>query len=239
MDEALLQKALRLGEITLRGQFVAGSNATFLADCDFEGFRLPVVYKPIRGQAPLWDFDRRSLPAREVAAWRLAGLLGWDFVPVTILRRRSLPLGAGSLQIFIDHDPSRHYFNFSLAEKEALRPIALFDVIANNADRKGGHLLLDGAGKCWAIDHALCFHPEPKLRSVIWDFAGEALRAEERHALERLEESFAGGTAQKRLNPCLPAAEIIMIRQRNLALLQENVFPLPVPERRNFPWPLV
>lgn len=137
------------------------------------GETLAAIYKPQRGERPLWDFPEGTLHLREVAAYRLSLVLGWPFIPPTVLRDG--PGGEGSLQLFVEHDPNRHFFE--QREEPALVPqlqrIALFDYVANNADRKGGHCLLDADGRIWAIDHGLCFHAQYKLRSVIWDWAGE------------------------------------------------------------------
>ena len=174
LDKTYILQALQAGTIDLQGQFLNSSNYTFLAHLDYEGQRLPVVYKPVRGERPLWDFPTNTLSKREAAAFTVSELLGWNLVPPTVFRRKA-PLGRGSLQYYVNHDPQNHYFNFSEAVRQRLRPFALFDLLVNNADRKGGHLLLDADGDLWGIDHGVCFHVEDKLRTVIWDFAGEPL----------------------------------------------------------------
>jgi streptogramin lyase len=120
------------------------------------------------------DFPRASLARREVAAYLVSEALGWRLVPPTVYRKDG-PIGSGSLQLFIEHDPGYHYFTFSDADRQRLHPVAIFDLLINNADRKGSHLLLDPDGHLWLIDHGLCFHREDKLRTVIWDFAGEPI----------------------------------------------------------------
>ena len=162
------------------------SNGTYLVTVTDDEHTTAAVYKPGRAERPLWDFPD-GLYRREVAAYELAEALGWGLVPETVTRLDG-PLDAGSLQRFVDADFEQHYF--TLLEMDAHRPalkrMATFDVIANNADRKGGHCLLDAEGRVWGIDHGLCFHSEPKLRTVIWDFAGEALARRDRRDLEQL-----------------------------------------------------
>jgi len=134
------------------------------------------VYKPQKGEMPLWDFPEESLAARESAAYLVSEALGWELVPPTIMRPDG-PFGPGSYQYFIPHDPEQHYFTFDEAIHKRLRPTALFDLIINNADRKGGHILLGEDGHIWLIDHGLCFHAQPKLRTVIWDFSGQPIES--------------------------------------------------------------
>ncbi len=197
------------------------------------------IYKPARGEAPLWDFPDGALYRREAAAYRFARAAGWSFVPPTIVREG--PLGIGALQLFIEHDPRQHYFEQrerpELAEQ--LQRIVLFDAVTNNADRKARHLLLDEAGKVWGIDHGLCFHVQYKLRTVMWDWAGEpippALLEELRRAAEGLEAEEAPFAALREL---IRADEYRAALQRAVALLERGRFPLPGPHR-SYPWPLV
>ncbi|RJP51957.1 MAG: SCO1664 family protein, partial [Anaerolineaceae bacterium] len=168
-----LQRALQQGEIELKGQFMLGSNYTFLVNVRHEGQILQAVYKPSKGEQPLWDFEDNTLALREVAAYIVSEALGFELVPFTVLREG--PFGPGSLQQHIEYDPNYHYFNFTSADKSLLKSVVLFDLLCNNADRKGGHIFFDAAHKLWAIDHGLCFHEEDKLRTVIWDFAAEPI----------------------------------------------------------------
>ena len=153
------------------------SNHTFLATCALGEEEAAAVYKPGRGERHLWDFPE-AIYRREVAAYALSLALGWDLVPATV-ERHDAPLGPGSLQLFIPADFSQHHFTLVEDEDQhdQLRAICAFDVVANNADRKSGHCILGEDGKVWAIDNGLCFHSEPKLRTVIWEFAGEPLPA--------------------------------------------------------------
>ena len=152
-----------------------GSNYTFLVDVHYENKTYPAVYKPSRGEQPLWDFPENTLALREVAAYIVSEALGFHFVPFTTLRAEG-PHGSGSLQQYIEYDPEYHYFNFSDEDKAQLKPVVLFDLLVNNADRKGSHVFFDtDSHKLWAIDHGICFHEYDKLRTVIWDFAGEPI----------------------------------------------------------------
>ena len=165
-------ETLKNGEITVKGEFLWGSNYTFLVDVELDGSSLKGVYKPTRGERPLWDFPAASLARREAAAYVVSEILGWSLVPPTVYRRHA-PVGPGSLQLYIDHDPEYHYFTFRERDLQRLRPVALFDLVVNNADRKGSHVLIDPDDHIWLIDHGICFHVEEKIRTVIWDFAGE------------------------------------------------------------------
>ena len=233
-------KALRRGKIALEGQFFYSSNATFLVTCEQRGSKFQAVYKPQAGQSPLWDFEARGLPKREVAAYTLCQYAGWDFVPPTIFRGSGLPAGPGSLQLFIPHDPLEHYFTFAQEVRDQARPIALFDLVCNNADRKAGHLLRDENGKIWAIDHALCFHAQPKLRTVLWDFAGEGFSPQEDEMLGRLWEGLGPEQELARwMVRWISVAEIEALAERVRDIRHAGCFPTAEPGRRSFPWPPV
>jgi len=222
----------------VEGQFQWGSNYTFLARLDHPAGELQAVYKPQRGERPLWDFPDGSLARREVAAWRVSEQLGWRLVPPTVLRADG-PLGPGSLQLYLDLDPEHHYFTFSDDEKQRLRPAALFDVLVNNADRKGGHILLDGGGHVWLIDHGVCFHSEDKLRTVIWDFAGERVPDPLLAAVDRFRRELTGeASLRAAFESLLAAEEVAALRQRAAWIVDRGVFPIPG-EGRPYPWPLV
>jgi len=191
------------------------------------------IYKPAAGERPLWDFPE-GLHRREVAAYDLAAALGWDLVPPTI--RRDGPFGDGSLQWFVEADYDDHYFE--LLEDgschDQLRRLAAFDVVANSADRKGGHVLRDADGHLWAIDNGLCFHEELKLRTVIWDFAGEPLPADLAEDLDRLVTTGVPEAVAAALHP--GECEALLARARGL--LAGGVLPSD-PTGRRYPWPLV
>ena len=239
MEKDKLLDCLESGEIELLGQFTWGSNFTFLTQVHSANCALEGVYKPVRGERPLWDFPAESLAGREVAAYLLSEGLGWGLVPPTVFREDG-PAGPGSLQLRVAHDPERHYFNFTEGERQRLRTAALFDLLANNADRKGGHILLSDDGSLWLIDHGICFHEEPKLRTVIWDFVGEAFPADLLNDLKRLETMLQpGGELHAGLAPFLSAAELAALEARCLALLAAGRYPAPPEDERAVPWPPV
>jgi hypothetical protein len=225
------------GEITVEGQFLWGSNYTFLSRARHAAGEILAVYKPQRGERPLWDFPDGSLAGREVAAWQASEHLGWRLVPPTVLRQDA-PLGPGSLQIYLDLDPEHHYFTFDAAEKELLRPAALFDVLINNADRKGGHILLDRERHVWLIDHGVCFHQEEKLRTVIWDFAGEPIPGPLLEAVDRFGRDLAGAGMRQQFEMLLTTEEVEALQARAAGIVERGVFPFPG-EDRPYPWPLV
>ncbi len=144
------------------------------------------------------------------------------------------------MQLYIEHDPEHHYFNFSAKERRRLKPVAVFDAVINNTDRKGGHLLLDGDGKIWLIDHGICFHAQPKLRTVIWDFAGQPLPVGELQRLEALQgELQTGRPLRDVLSEYLTRQELRAMQQRIDRLLAEGVFPSPSEDGYSYPWPPV
>lgn len=239
MDKTFILTALREGKVELQGQFLSGSNYTFLGEVRHAEAAFKVVYKPVRGEQPLWDFPSGSLAHREAAAYLLSEALGWELVPPTVYRRKG-PLGAGSLQYFVEHNPEHHYFNFTPEEKQRLRPAVLFDLLANNADRKGGHVLIDASGHIWLIDQGLCFHVEDKLRTVIWDFAGEEIPPALLEDLQRLVGELATGQPlREALERHLSTAEVTALRARARRLLEGGYFPHPPASRRPYPWPPV
>ena len=225
---------LASGEVELRGRMPWSSNATFLVDVRLEGAELPAVYKPQRGERELWDFPD-GLFRREAAAYHLSLALGWGIVPETVVREDA-PLGSGSLQRFVPVDFSEHYFTLLEDERhhDALRRIAVFDVLANNADRKSGHCLLDESGHIWAIDNGLSFHVEPKLRTVIWDFAGQRVDDALLVDVERL-----AGDPPGALCELLHPLEVDALVERARRLLRVRELPTPPPGHRAYPWPLV
>lgn len=235
----ILEAALRQGELELTGRFTFGSNYTFLVTVHYEGQEIPAVYKPSRGEQPLWDFPESTLAAREVAAYVVSQALGFNFVPLTVLRDDIPTYGAGSLQQFIDHDPDYHYFSFSPEDKMRLPPVVLFDFLVNNADRKGSHILIEKeTGKLWAIDHGLCFHEEDKLRTVLWDFAGEAIPGKLLSCAAALPAMLESETQLRAaLQPYLAPGEIAALAQRAERLVAEGMFPSPPRDRRAFPYP--
>ncbi len=240
MEKEFILSALRDGEMKLEGRFIYGSNYTLMANVDYHGRSFTAVYKPMQGERPLWDFPAQTLAHREVAAYVFSEVLGWDLVPPTVFRNSGAPLGPGSVQVFVEHDPEYHYFTFDQAIKQYMPQVMLFDLLINNADRKGGHLLIDNAGDLKLIDHGLCFHAEDKLRTVVWDEAGRPiptpLLGDVRKTLGLL---APDEPLYQALKPHLSQGEIRALRERGQDLLASGVFPRPPEDRRAYPWPLV
>ena len=224
---------LTRGEITVKGRMPDSSNATFLVWLELDGAATHAIYKPGRGERPLWDFPP-ELYRREIAAYRLSEALGWGLVPLTIPREG--PFGEGSLQLFVDADFEQHYFTLLEREEqhERLKVICLFDLAANNADRKSGHCLLGPDGAVYAIDNGLTFHVEPKLRTVIWDFAGQPIPDARLEDLARL----SGAGLPEPLAELLDASERKALQSRIKRLVAERRFPRDRGGHR-YPWPLV
>jgi len=233
-------KALQEGNLHLEGQFVYGSNTTLLVTARLDSREIKAVYKPVSGERPLSDFPRQTLARREVAAFLVSEALNWDLIPPTVFRTDEILLGPGSLQLFIEHNPEYHYFNFTEADKERLPEVMLFDHLVNNADRKSGHLLVDPNDKLWLIDHGVCFHREDKLRTVIWNHAGEPIPANLLADLAMLLPALQPeGALTAALMPYLLPGEIHALRERGQWLLETGVYPIPPEDRRAYPWPLV
>lgn len=226
--------ALAHGDVTILGRMPYSSNATFLVDVCHDGLLVQGIYKPHRGERPLWDFPS-GLFRREAAAFELAEHLGWCFVPPTVVREDA-PLGEGSLQLFIPSHFEQHYF--TLREDDAhthtLQRLCVFDIVANNTDRKSGHVLLGEDGRIWAIDNGLSFHAEFKLRTVIWDFAGDPIPNDIRDDVVRLLDEGLPASLESALDPFERDATLTRAR----AIVREGRFPVDHTGRR-YPWPLV
>jgi uncharacterized repeat protein (TIGR03843 family) len=221
------------GDLELRGRLPWSSNGAFLAVAALDGGEVPCIYKPARGERPLWDFPD-GLFHREVAAFEVAAALGWNLVPETVLRQDA-PLGPGSLQRWVDADYEEHYFTLLEHEHwhDELRRIAVFDLVVNNADRKSGHCLL-AEGRIWAIDNGLCFNTQPKLRTVIWEFGDTPMPVALRADLAGLAASPPAS-----LDALLQGEEIDILCRRAAAVSRLDCLPDPGPDRRPYPWPLV
>lgn len=240
MNQQRILSTLNNGKLSLKGQFIYGSNYTFLVTCQTKEESFTAVYKPMEGERPLWDFPEKTLGKREVAAYLVSEALGWHLVPPTIFRTRAAPMGPGSLQVFIEHDPEYHYFNFKEKDKAQIPKVMLFDLLVNNADRKAGHLLVDPQGQLWLIDHGLSFHVEDKLRTVIWEHAGEPIHDQLLADLETLGSVLqAGSQLHRSLIPLLQAIEIEALQNRVKALAESGQYPRPPEDRRAYPWPLI
>jgi len=224
------------GQIELKGRLPWSSNATFLVSICHGDATMPAVYKPGRGERPLWDFPE-GLFLREVAAYRLSEHLGWGIVPETVVRADG-PLGPGSVQRFVPADFSEHYFTL-LEHPEhhrALQTIATFDLLANNADRKSGHCLLGDDGRIWAIDNGLSFHVDPNLRTVIWEFSGHPVPAP---VLADIEGLVDGASDVEGLGELLQPDELAALARRASDVVRKGTFPNPGNSHRSYPWPLV
>jgi hypothetical protein len=229
------QELLEGGDIEVLGRMPWSSNATFLVKLDHRGSESLAIYKPRKGERPLWDFPRGTLCEREVAAHLVSEALGWGIVPHTILRDG--PHGVGAVQRFVDHDPEEHFFTLRERFADVFRRFALFDVVINNADRKAGHCLRDGTDHVWGIDHGVSFHGAVKLRTVIWDYEGEPIPPAELEALGRLATRLAGVLGRD-LTVLLSGAERRAVEDRLEWLLTQRVFPHPLTEYP-YPWPMV
>jgi uncharacterized repeat protein (TIGR03843 family) len=234
-DTGTAREVMGHGEVTVHGRIAGSSNVTLFVTCELDDTAVAAVYKPARGERPLWDFPS-GLHRREVAAYEVSEALGWGLVPLTI-EREDAPLGEGSLQLFVDEDGESHYFTLREEPRwhEALHRMAVFDVVVNNADRKSGHVLL-ADDRLWAIDNGLSFHCHPKLRTVIWDYAGEPLTEDESATLERL----LSEPLPERLGALLDPDECAAVVRRTRRLLAAGCLPAPADDDwRPYPWPLV
>jgi hypothetical protein len=226
---------LTAGEIEVLGRMPWSSNATFLIKLDRAGAESLAIYKPRKGERPLWDFPRGTLCHREVAAHLVSDALAWSIVPRTILRDG--PAGEGMVQRFVDHDPEEHFFTLREAFGDVFRRFALFDIVINNADRKSGHCLRDRQDHIWGIDHGVSFNAAVKLRTVIWDYEGEPIAPADLESLQQL-----GARLDADLGPALTmllsGPERQALQDRLEWLLSERVFPQPLTEYP-YPWPMV
>ena len=232
-DELTPDSLLRHGDIEIEMRMPYSSNATFMVRVTRGEHSHRAIYKPLRGERPLWDFAP-GLYRREIAAYRLALAMGYDFVPLTILRDG--PLGEGSLQMLVDANFEQHYFTLFESRPDLhdrFRDIAIFDIVSNNSDRKSGHVLIDSNNHIAAIDHGLCFSADFKLRTVIWEFGGEEISAAALQAIERVATNLPLDVSS-----LLEADEITAFGERAAWLLEHQRFPVDESGRR-YPWPLV
>jgi hypothetical protein len=231
-------EVLARGELEVLGRMPWASNATLLAVARADGVEMQAIYKPRRGERPLWDFPSGTLCQREVATYELSDALGWGLVPPTVLRDG--PVGIGMVQRFVDHDPEEHYFTLLADHEDRFRQFAAFDVIVNNADRKGGHCLHDlAADVVLGIDHGLTFHRAWKLRTVIWDFADEPVPGPLTEDACRVSVEAIDGPLARRLDGMLAPPEVAALSVRAGDLGRERRFPAPEPGYHSVPWPLV
>ncbi len=259
-----LLRVLTEGAVEVAGRIMPASNITLLGRVCLDDEAVPCVYKPVAGERPLWDFPDGTLAARERAAYVVSQLLGWDLVPLTVLRDG--PAGSGMVQVWCQPDPAqepvdvvtgrrsvpRGYLHVldatdhrdravSLVHEDtpALRRMAVFDVLVNNADRKGGHVLAMPNGHRFGVDHGVCFHAEHKLRTVLWGWAGERLVDGDAVAVERLLDELTGGCAPGRdeLAALLSPRETAALVDRGTRLLAKGRMPRPSGHWPSIPWP--
>jgi hypothetical protein len=223
---------LTLGEMSVTGRLVDASNATLYAKVVHESREITAIYKPVAGERPLWDFPDGTLADREFAAFRVSEFLGLDLVPLTILRDG--PYGIGMVQEWIDIDESIDLANYFSQDLPQLRAMAFFDAIINNTDRKIGHLLPDENGNLYGCDHGVTFHEQDKLRTVLWQWAGDDLTTEELKALELIKGALG---KELDLSAHLTQPEIEALLSRVERLLESGIMPLPNPEWPAIPWP--
>ena len=246
LTEKQIVQTLQHGAMEEAGLLPYSSNYSFLVTVtpaveSTDQRTLPAVYKPRRGENPLWDFTTGTLCQREVAAYAVSHTLGWDLVPPTVLREGEH--GIGSVQFYIQHDANEHYFTFQCDARfaQSLRQLVLFDFVINNADRKSGHCLAGADDRLWAIDHGICFHDEYKLRTVIWEFSGEEIAADMYNDLCSLQAQLRAPDSDlnTQLTTLLSDCERDALHNRLDILLRSQCYPSPPPHMRNYPWPPV
>jgi uncharacterized repeat protein (TIGR03843 family) len=238
-DAAQIKHLLACGAISeAYGMLRWSSNHTFLVGVADGDETLQAVYKPQRGERPLWDFPDGTLCYRETAAYLVSEALSWQLVPPTVLRDG--PRGVGSLQYYVQNNPEVNYFSFEERHAAQLMALAAFDYVINNADRKGGHCLLDSDEHLWAIDHGIAFHSMPKLRTVVWDFAGQRVPEPLVADLQRFCAALEDTQSRLRfdLDKLLAESEIAALMARTRRLLSRREYPRPGPGP-NYPWPPV
>ncbi len=232
-DEALA--LLSQGELEVEGRVLDSSNATFYCAARLDGLAAACVYKPIVGERPLWDFPDGTLAEREVAAYAVSAATGWGIVPPTVLREG--PVGPGMVQLWIDTDEAVDLPQLVRRRNDrTLRRIAVLDAVINNADRKGGHLLPTAGGRIYGIDHGVTFNVDDKLRTVLWQWAGDALTEEAVDVLIDLRAQIDGALGD-RLHELLTTREVRRTRRRIDRLLATAVHPEPSGDWPAVPWP--
>ncbi len=232
----LLLKA-RVDEYAL---LASGSNYVYLVTLEDDGAGCGyAVYKPRRGEAPLWDFPDGTLYRREYAAYVVSEALGWGLIPPTVIRADGLEHGPGALQVFIEHDPSQHFFTLRESREHEMKRVALFDWLTNNADRKGGHCILARDGRIWCIDQGLTFHVEDKLRTVIWDYQGTRVPDDLLVDVAAFGDRLRGDASlRSELSALLHPDEVARLEERASLILKSPVYPGP-PPYRPYPWPMI
>lgn len=230
-------ETLSQSPLTVEGRLVDASNATLYGSVSLSTEKtFAVVYKPIAGERPLWDFNEGNLASREVAAYKVSIWLGFDCVPPTVLRDG--PYGPGAVQQWIDVDESVDIIALGQSDRKEIRQMALFDAVINNTDRKFGHILPSPTGEIYGCDHGVTFHVDNKLRTVIWQFAGDEFSQQERESLQSLRD-LLDGQGNSELSTLLSQDEITALQKRLDNLLESGIFPFPSQEWPAIPWPPV
>lgn len=227
---------LSTGTIDVQGLVPWSSNYTFLVTVRNGAQDTPAIYKPSRGERPLWDFPTGTLAKRECAAYLVSAVLGWPNIPPTLLRDG--PQGPGAVQMFVDVVEDEHFFTLRDAHRDEMKRVALFDAVVNNTDRKAGHILLGTDGRIWCIDHGVTFHEVPKLRTVVWDYVGEKISPDLLQDLRRLKECLAHDEPTiVELKNLLSRREMNALNARIDTLLRTGVYPEPPEDWPHVPWP--
>ncbi|MCW2606527.1 MAG: hypothetical protein JWO60_1220 [Frankiales bacterium] len=232
LEDAL--RLLRHGELSVEGRLVDASNATLYCTSTLDGVTATCVYKPVRGERPLWDFPDGTLAGREVSAYLVSEASGWDVVPPTVLREG--PFGPGMCQLWVDVDDSVDLAQLARSEHPDLRRMAVFDAVVNNADRKGGHLLPRHDGRVQGVDHGICFSREDKLRTLLWQWRSEPLTEEAVLVLGLLRTDLEGPLGEA-LSEHLTVSEVRRTVERVDGLLFARRHPEPSPDWPAIPWP--
>ncbi len=232
LDDAL--RLLRDGELGIEGRLLDASNATLYCSTTLDGVTAACVYKPVQGERPLWDFPDGTLAGREVAAYAVSAASGWDVVPPTVMRDG--PFGPGMCQLWVDVDETVDLAALARSDHPDLRRMAVFDAVANNADRKGGHLLPRADGRVQGVDHGICFSAEDKLRTLLWQWRGLPLTGEAVEVLSRLRAELEGPLGET-LRGLLTRKEVRATVLRVDRLLSTGVHPQPSPDWPAIPWP--
>ncbi len=234
VDDAEALQLLRGGEIDLEGRLLDASNVTLVGVIRTATLAGECVYKPVAGERPLWDFPDGTLAGREISAFLVSEATGWQVVPPTVLREG--PFGPGMVQLWIEGDDGVDLPAFVRRDEPALRRMAVFDAVVNNADRKGGHIIPTPAGRVYGVDHGICFSVEPKLRTLLWRWAGKQLPDDAVEVLERLGDALRDDLGEE-LHEHLTRREVRATQQRVAELLRTRRHPEPSGEWPALPWP--
>ena len=234
VDDAEALQLLRDGEIDLEGRLLDASNVTLVGVIRTGTLAGECVYKPVAGERPLWDFPDGTLAGREISAFLVSEATGWQVVPPTVLREG--PFGPGMVQLWIEGDDGVDLPAFVRRDEPALRRMAVFDAVVNNADRKGGHIIPTPAGRVYGVDHGICFSVEPKLRTLLWRWAGTPLPDDAVEVLERLGDSLRDDLGEE-LHEHLTRREVRRTQQRVADLLRTGRHPQPSGDWPALPWP--